>query len=46
MLGFEALLMGKEMHALDAPIYAGWGLSKDYRRFPARTRQRSLDELL
>ena len=46
MLGFEALLMGKEVHVFGGPCYAGWGLTHDRRSFPRRTRRRTLDELV
>lgn len=46
MLGFEALMMGKEVHVFGGPCYAGWGLTHDRRSFPRRTRRRTLDELV
>ncbi|MGL3605016.1 capsular polysaccharide export protein, LipB/KpsS family [Rhizobium sp. G187] len=46
MLGFEALLMGKETHVFGEPIYAGWGASVDYRQFPQRRTRRQIDELV
>ncbi len=29
LMGFEALMAGKEVHCFGAPFYAGWGLTKD-----------------
>lgn len=46
MLGFEAALMGKEVHVFGRPCYAGWGLTSDRQAFPRRTRRRSLDEFV
>ena len=36
LLGFEALLRGKPVTCLGAPFYAGWGLTTDLGRKPAR----------
>lgn len=46
MLGFEAALMGKEVHVFGRPCYAGWGVTRDRQFFPCRTRRRTLDELV
>lgn len=46
MLGFEASLMGKEVHVFGRPCYAGWGFTSDRQAFPRRIRQRSLDEFV
>lgn len=35
-LGFEALLRGVPVTCLGAPFYAGWGLTRDLGRIPAR----------
>lgn len=39
-LGFEALLRGIPVTCLGAPFYAGWGLTCDLGRVPARRRAR------
>ncbi|MES0869883.1 hypothetical protein [Pseudovibrio sp. SCP19] len=44
MLGFEAAMMGKEVHVFGKPCYAGWGFTVDYQVFERRTRHRSVDE--
>ncbi len=36
LLGFEALLRGKPVTCLGTPFYAGWGLTRDLGRVPAR----------
>ncbi len=36
LLGFEALLRGRDVTTLGAPFYAGWGLTKDLGRVPDR----------
>jgi capsular polysaccharide export protein len=46
MLGFEALMMGKEVHLFGKPCYGGWGLTVDYQSYDNRTQVRSLDELV
>ncbi len=46
MLGFEAALMGKEVHVFGKPCYAGWGLTIDYQEFSRRSRTRTLDEIV
>jgi len=46
MLGFEASLMGKEVHVFGTPCYAGWGVTRDRQAVPRRARRRSLDELV
>lgn len=46
MLGFEAAMMGREVHVFGKPCYAGWGATLDRETFPRRTRQRSLDEII
>ena len=39
LLGFEALLRGKQVTCLGAPFYAGWGLTRDLGPIPARRKQ-------
>ncbi|MEM7076149.1 MAG: capsular polysaccharide biosynthesis protein [Pseudomonadota bacterium] len=39
-LGFEALLRGVPVITTGAPFYAGWGLTRDLGRVPARRRAR------
>lgn len=46
MLGFEAALLGKEVHVFGKPCYAGWGFTRDRHLLPRRVRQRSLDEFV
>lgn len=48
LLGFEALLRGKPVTTFGAPFYAGWGLTRDLGRVPARRRaaRPSLDALV
>ena len=45
-LGFEALLVGKDVTCFGAPFYAGWGLTDDRAKVPRRGRQRSVDQLV
>lgn len=44
-MGFEALLLGKDVHCFGIPFYAGWGLTNDRRPCPRRTKRRSLPEV-
>lgn len=44
-MGFEALMLGKEVHCFGMPFYAGWGLTRDRQACPRRQRQRSLEEV-
>ncbi|WP_051827322.1 capsular polysaccharide export protein, LipB/KpsS family [Metabacillus indicus] len=44
--GLKALLYGKEVYCFGSPFYAGWGLTRDYKDYQSRKRQRSLNELL
>lgn len=44
-MGFEALLLGKEVHCFGMPFYAGWGLTNDRKTCPHRKRHRSLEEV-
>lgn len=46
MLGFEAAMMGKEVHLFGKPCYGGCGITIDYQTYANRTRNRSLDELV
>lgn len=46
LLGFEALMAGKELHVFGTPFYAGWGLTSDRKNDLGRTRERSLEELV
>lgn len=39
LLGFEALLRGRAVTCLGLPFYAGWGLTRDICRPPARRRR-------
>ncbi len=40
LLGFEALLRGTPVTTLGAPFYAGWGLTRDLGKTPARRQAR------
>ena len=44
-LGFEALMMGKEVHTFGMPFYAGYGLTIDYQKCERRTNKRTLEEI-
>lgn len=44
-MGFEALMLGKEVHCFGMPFYAGWGLTIDKQSCPRRTRKRSFEEI-
>ena len=44
-MGFEALMLGKEVHCYGMPFYAGWGLTIDKQTCFRRTRKRSLEEV-
>lgn len=44
-LGFDALLLGKEVHVYGMPFYAGWGLTKDSIQCERRTRLASIEEI-
>lgn len=44
-MGFEALMLGKEVHCFGMPSYAGWGLTVDRQTCSRRQRQRSLEEV-
>lgn len=44
-MGFEALLLGKQVECFGVPFYAGWGLTHDRQKLSRRTRIRTLEEL-
>jgi capsular polysaccharide export protein len=44
-LGFEALMLGKEVHCFGMPFYAGWGVTKDQITIERRKKKRSVEEL-
>ncbi len=44
-LGFEALMLGKEVHTFGMPFYAGYGLTIDYQKCERRTNKRTLEEI-
>ena len=44
-LGFEALMMGKEVHTFGIPFYAGYGRTIDYQKCDRRTNPRSVEEI-
>ena len=43
--GFEAVMLGKEVHCYGKPFYAGWGLTVDYAAMPERTARRSVEDI-
>jgi capsular polysaccharide export protein len=46
LVGFEALLRGKQVVTYGSPFYAGWGLTEDRLTLPRRTRKLSVEELI
>lgn len=44
-MGFEALLLGKEVHCFGMPFYAGWGVTQDRLECPRRTKRRTVEEI-
>lgn len=46
LVGFEALMRGKEVVVYGQPFYAGWGLTDDQCPPERRGRKRTLDELV
>ena len=44
-LGFEALMLGKEVHVFGMPFYAGYGLTIDYQKCERRKNNRTLEEI-
>lgn len=45
-MGFEALLLDKDVHCFGMPFYAGWGATRDEEHCERRTRKRSPLEIL
>ncbi|WP_051758518.1 capsular polysaccharide export protein, LipB/KpsS family [Rossellomorea vietnamensis] len=43
--GFEALLLGKEVHCYGMPFYAGWGMTIDRIKLERRTKRRTVQEI-
>lgn len=46
MLGFEAVMAGKEVHVFGGPSYAGWGFTKDYMKISRRKNSRTIEEFV
>lgn len=44
-LGFEALLLGKDVNVYGMPFYSNWGLTNDYLKCERRTRVLSIEEM-
>ncbi|WP_413378275.1 hypothetical protein [Alkalihalobacillus sp. 1P02AB] len=44
-MGFEALMLGKEVYCFGMPFYAGWGLTDDRIRTKRRNKKRTFEEL-
>lgn len=44
-MGFEALLLGKDVRCFGMPFYAGWGVTTDAQPCLRRTRKRSVVEI-
>jgi glycosyltransferase involved in cell wall biosynthesis len=44
-MGFEAVLVGKEVHCFAAPYYSGWGFTHDELAIPRRHRRRNATEI-
>lgn len=44
-MGFEALLLGKQVSVFGLPWYGGWGLTNDRQQYARRIRTRTTDEL-
>lgn len=44
-MGFEALLLGKEVHCFGMPFYAGWGVTHDRLTCPRRTKRRTVEDI-
>jgi capsular polysaccharide export protein len=44
-MGFEALLLGKEVLCFGAPYYSGWGLTQDFVSTERRKTQRTVEEV-
>ncbi len=45
-MGFEALLLEKEVHCFGLPFYAGWGLTKDRKKCERRKRVLNIEEMV
>jgi capsular polysaccharide export protein len=45
LVGFEALLRGKEVHTYGQPFYSGWGLTVDHAPLARRSRKLTVDQL-
>ncbi len=45
LAGFEALLLGVDVHCFGLPFYAGWGATHDTLSCPRRTRTRKAEEI-
>lgn len=43
-MGFEALMLGKEVHCFGMPFYAGWGLTRDRQTCSRRQRRLRHDQ--
>ena len=46
LVGFEALVRGKQVFVYGQPFYSGWGLTRDDHPVERRTRNLSIDELV
>lgn len=44
-MGFEALLLGKEVYCYGMPFYAGWGITKDHQMLERRRKIRTVEEV-
>ena len=45
LMGFDALILGKQVHCFGMPFYAGWGLTEDRQTCARRKARRTLPEL-
>jgi len=45
LVGFEALIRGKEVYTYGMPFYAGWGVTVDAKRCRRRSVRRTVDEI-
>src|SRR3989338_7424938 len=45
LMGFEALLHGKEVICVCAPFYSNWGITDDRQVVPRRQRKRNVEEI-
>lgn len=43
--GFEALMLGKEVHCFGMPFYAGWGITNDRLEIDRRIKRRTVEEV-